>query len=285
MQNPCLPTKPPPSPPLPKACRDTEYVKRRFACMQDAVGELGNTPIHLAAASGHTPVVKLLLRQGANVVCCRQCFAFTLNSSTCAKLFVVDPGAAHAVAHVFFKGGVCNTKCGQILSNINKAPVLFEVHILPVPATMCKLACTSASLVQVLMLSHTSGWLDCSIKLLTQQHRSCSCHMPKAAPTAFLVLHGYQCKSCRPESACACYHAFVISLLLRVCSKKNRRTLLLLCLPGCPLVPTCFAWLACLLACSWLACKQYATHCPLNHSSLAAAHGRLAAMSMATHLA
>ena len=37
--------------------------------MQDAVGELGNRPVHLAAASGHTAVVKLLLRQGANVVC------------------------------------------------------------------------------------------------------------------------------------------------------------------------------------------------------------------------
>jgi hypothetical protein len=36
--------------------------------MQDAVGELGNRPIHLAAAAGHTAVVKLLLRQGANVV-------------------------------------------------------------------------------------------------------------------------------------------------------------------------------------------------------------------------
>ena len=36
--------------------------------IQDAVGELGNRPIHLAAAAGHTAVVKLLLRQGANVV-------------------------------------------------------------------------------------------------------------------------------------------------------------------------------------------------------------------------
>ena len=36
---------------------------------QDAVGELGNRPIHLAAASGHTAIVKLLLRHGANVVC------------------------------------------------------------------------------------------------------------------------------------------------------------------------------------------------------------------------
>ena len=36
--------------------------------MQDAVGELGNRPIHLAAAAGHTAIVKMLLRQGANVV-------------------------------------------------------------------------------------------------------------------------------------------------------------------------------------------------------------------------
>ncbi len=39
-----------------------------MSVMQDAVGELGNRPIHLAAAAGHTAVVKLLLRQGANVV-------------------------------------------------------------------------------------------------------------------------------------------------------------------------------------------------------------------------
>ena len=36
--------------------------------VQDAVGELGNRPVHLAAAAGHAAVVKLLLRQGANVV-------------------------------------------------------------------------------------------------------------------------------------------------------------------------------------------------------------------------
>ncbi len=36
--------------------------------VQDAVGELGNRPVHLAAAGGHTAIVKLLLRQGANVV-------------------------------------------------------------------------------------------------------------------------------------------------------------------------------------------------------------------------
>lgn len=34
----------------------------------EAVGELGNRPLHLAAAAGHTDVVGLLLAKGAAVV-------------------------------------------------------------------------------------------------------------------------------------------------------------------------------------------------------------------------
>ncbi len=49
--------------------------------LQDAVGELGNRPIHLAAAAGHTAVVKLLLRQGANVVSLPMCLLHVCHSS------------------------------------------------------------------------------------------------------------------------------------------------------------------------------------------------------------
>ena len=56
------------------------------------MGELGNRPIHLAAASGHTAVVKLLLRQGANVVCLHSLFAVIVHAfaSMCAVTYCIS---------------------------------------------------------------------------------------------------------------------------------------------------------------------------------------------------
>lgn len=94
--------------------------------MQDAVGELGNRPVHLAAASGQTAVVKLLLRQGANVVCHQfALLAYNVRQLTSFMSCVTGAlGFLQFVAHLLGDTLVRKKKPALLLlSNINKALV------------------------------------------------------------------------------------------------------------------------------------------------------------------